>query len=372
MGARRTGIDGLFEELERVRGSAVKRCAPYVRALELLPEALAGPAARFLAAAWERRTFHVYWERPLLLLAALRHDAMKEGEGHPLFAGFAAPAPRADAVTVDALRAALDGTRERLFDALAERSLQTNDTSRAVAWLWPAALAGLSNGARPLALVDVGASAGLNLVADALPAIWTDEAGAPLEVAKGVAAVTRLGLDPAPLDATRLEDAEWIRACIWPTDAERLARLELALAAYRLALRRPDAPVLAPVAATAVPARLDVLSAAERGALVLAYQTVMRDYLPPQERAEYAAGMRAWLSAQPPGQALWVELEAAGPEASPEEPAAIIAHVRPPAGAVKDLVLAGCGFHPTRIARRTGAVAELAALLAREPAAAQP
>jgi hypothetical protein len=368
----RSGIDGLFAELELQRARLATRSPPYERALALLPQVLRGPPGRFLDAAWADRIFHASWDRPLLLLAALRHDAMREGEAHPLFQGFAAPAPRAEAVTADALRAALDGKRERIFDALAHRGLQTNDTSRAVAWLWPAALAGLSHGARPVALVDVGASAGLNLVADLLPAIWTDDRGAPLEVANGIGAVTRLGLDPAPLDATKQDDADWIRACVWPDDGERLERLELALAIFRQAQTRPDAPVLSPVAAAAVPARLDVLSAAERGAVVLVYQTVVRDYLPPAERAEYEAGMRNWLATQPPGQALWVELESIGEEARLEDGAAIVAHVRAPGGEVRDLELARCGFHPTRIVPRPEAVAALTSLMARERAAAHP
>jgi hypothetical protein len=372
MGEPRTGTDGLFEELERLRARVEPRSPPYGRALSLLPQVLRGRPGRELAAAWSRRTFHAWWDRPLLLLATLRHDAMQEGEGHPLHAAFAAAVPRAEAVTASALSAALDGKRERTFAALATRGVQTNETSRAVAWLWPAALMGLSNGARPVALVDVGASAGLNLVADALPAIWTDERGEPLEVARGIGAVTRLGLDPSPLDATKEADADWIRACVWPADGERLARLEAALTAFRGAVTRTDAPVLAPVAASAVPARLDALSSAERGALVLAYQTVLRDYLSPAERAEYEAGMRDWLGTHPVGQALWVELEATDEEDGPDGGAAIVAHVRAPSGGVRDLELARCGFHPVRILRRPEAVAELAALAVRERAAAQP
>jgi hypothetical protein len=368
----RTGIDGLVEELERLRPTVAPRSPAYGRALAELPPVLAGPPGRYLAAAWSHRTFHAWWDRPLLLLAALRHEAMLEGAGHPLFAGFAASPPRAETITPAALAAALDGARERTYDTLARRAVQTNETSRAVAWLWPAAVAGLSNGARPVALVDVGASAGLNLIADVLPAIWTDERGAPLEVVRGIGAVARLGLDPSPLDAASEDDAGWLRACVWPGDGERLLRLEAALAAFALAYTRADAPMLAPVAATAVPARLVVLSAAEPGALVLAYQTVVRDYLAPLERAEYEAGMRDWLAAQPQGQALWVELEAAGDGAGDvDDGAEIVAHLRGPGG-VRNLVLARCGFHPTRIVRRHEAVAEVAALCARERAAAQP
>src|SRR5512138_2281934 len=306
----RVGIDGLDEELARERRAVEGRSAPYARALELLPGVLAGAEGRFVAAAWSERRFFAWYERPLLLLAALRHDVLAEGEPHALWPAFG-PEADEDAVDADALRAALAGGRDRVYDALARRSVQTNETTRAVAWLWPAALAGASAGGRPIAIADVGASAGLNLVADALPPIWTDEAGAAIEVARGVHAVSRLGLDPEPLDALAEEDARWLRACVWPGEREREARLLAALDAFRAARIRPDAPVLVPIAAANVPARLDLLSATARGALVLAFQTVMRDYLDPSDRAEYEAGMRAWLGTHAPGQALWVELEAA-------------------------------------------------------------
>jgi hypothetical protein len=256
----------------------------------------------------------------------------------------------------------------RVFDALAHRNVQTNETSRAVAWLWPAALAGASGGARPIALADVGASAGLNLVADDLPSIWTDDDGAPLEVARRVRTVARLGLDDAPLDAAREEDARWLRACVWPGEAEREERLLLAIEVFRAARIRPDAPVLLPIRATNVPARLDVLSAAESGALVIAYQTVVRDYLAPEERDEYVRGMRAWLATHPPGHAMWIELE--GLEGAGDPPAAIVAHVRGRRGDLESLVLGRCGYHPRRIQRSRQAEAELRELLAPEAHAA--
>lgn len=362
MRAARVGVEGLGEELARVRRAVEGRSAPYAQALELLPAVLEGAEGRFLAAAWEARRFHATYERPLLLLAAIRNDALAEGEGHPLWAALG-PEARADAVSEAALRAALAGGRDRVFDALARRGVQTNETSRAIAWRWPAALAGASGGARPIALADVGASAGLNLVADDLPAIWTDERGAPIEVATGVRAVARLGLDPEPLDALAEEDARWLRACVWPGERAREERLLAALAAFRAARIRPDAPVLVPVAAPNVPSRLDLLSAAEPGALVLATQTVMRDYLEPRDRAEYERGMREWLATHPPGAALWVELEAVDEEA---DAAALVTHVRAPGGALRALELGRTAMHPVRIRRDDGAEAELRALLARE------
>lgn len=371
----RTGMQGLAVDLERQVAAVERRSPTYARALRLLPEVLDGRAGRVLAAAWDGRTFHAPYERPLLLLAALRADARATGPEHPLWEAFAARAPRPEAVTVAALAEALDGTRDRVTDALAVRSVQTNDTSRAVAWLWPAALAGASGGARPLALADVGASAGLNLVADDLAPMWTLDDGSPVEVARGVRAVARLGLDPAPLDAAREEDAEWLRACVWPGDTARLERLEAALAAFRAARPRPDAPVLTPVAADHVPERLTLLAAHEPDALVLAYQAVVREYLPTRTRREYEAGMQSWVATQRPGHALWIELEgtAAARETDPARAAALTAHVRGPGGAPRTLELARTTYHPERLFPDRAAVAELRQLLRpREAASARP
>lgn len=358
----RTGTAGLAEDLEAERRLLESRCPPYARALELLPAVLEGAAGRVLAAAWERRRFFAFYDRPLLLLAALRADARAEGPGHPLFAAFAADPPDAGAVTPQALASALGPSRGRLNDALGRRTVQTNETSRAVAWLWPAALAGASGGARPVALADVGASAGLNLVADALPGPWRFADGSAVPVARGVHAAARLGLDSAPLDAARAEDADWLRACVWPGEREREERLEAALAAYAAARARPDAPVLLPIAAGSVPARLGVLSGSAQGTLVIAYQTLLRDYLSPAERADYLAGMRDWLATHPPGQALWVELEVAQ-DGDPTLSCVLAAHVREPGGELRTLALARCGPHPAVLAQDPAAVAELERVL---------
>lgn len=360
----RTGIVGLLEDLELQRRAVADRCPPYARALELLPPLVEGPIGRALGAAWEHRHFHASYDRPLLLLAALRLDARAEGPGHRLFEAFAVREPRAEAVTPAALTEALDPGRDRVYDAIIRRAVQTNETARAVAWLWPAALAGASGGRRPIALADVGASAGLNLVADALPAPWRFTDGTAVEVAHAVHAVARLGLDADPLDVTRGDDADWLRACVWPGEQDREDRLEAALRAFAAARPRPDGPVLLPILARNVPARLDLLSSTEREALVLAYQTLVRDYLPPDERAEYEGGMREWLATHPAGHALWVELEW-----SPDLPkdalgCRLVAHLRGRSGQVRDLTLASCGYHPRVLAPDPAAVAELVELLA--------
>ena len=364
----RIGIAGLDEELAQEQAMVRGRSAPYERALRLLPGVLAGAAGRFVEAAWEHRRFLAWYERPLLLLTSLRFDALTEGPSHPLFDGFAAFEPRAAAVTAEALCQALDGSHEAVFDALAHRVVHTDETSRAIAWLWPAALAGAGDAAHPLALADVGASAGLNLVADELPPVWIAADGGPLELARHARPVARLGLDPAPLDVFRVADARWLRALVWPGELARESALGVALAAFSEARVRPDAPVIVPVAPASVPARLDLLSAAERGALVLAYQTVLCDELEPAERAEYEAGMREWLGAHPPGRALWVELDTVEGALPEEPPCALVAHVRAPRGELRDLELARCGLHPLRLDVCRLAEEELRIFLACEPA----
>lgn len=366
----RTGVEGLADDLARERPNLEDRVPAYGRALALLPGVLAGAPGRYLGAAWAHRTFRAFEDRPLLLLAALRADARAEGPAHPLHRAFADAAPDPAAVTAAALAAALAPERERVYDALAHRSVAPADTRRAVAWRWPAALAGASQGARPVALAEVGASAGLDLVADALPAPWTFQDGRPVEVAERIHAVARLGLDPAPLDAAGQADADWLRACVFPGDAEAARRLEEALAAFRAARPRPDAPVLLPIGAPSVPARLDLLSAAEPGTLVLAFQTALRDHLDPDERIEYEAGMRNWIAAHPPGLTLWVELEAGPAGSAAPEAAVLVAHVRAPSGGLRSLPLARCAFEPLTLVAERGAAEELRTLL-RMPAAAE-
>jgi hypothetical protein len=70
---------------------------------------------------------------------------------------------------------------------------------------------------------------------------------------------------------------------------------------------------------------------------VLAYQTVFVEYLPPEVRAAYEAGMRRW-SARP-GVA-WVELETG--EGGAPAPARIRVH-----RAGETAELGACEYHPT-------------------------
>jgi hypothetical protein len=120
---------------------------------------------------------------------------------------------------------------------LRTRATQTNEVGRC-ALLLPV-LAALP---QPLALLEVGASAGLCLCPDRYAYRYGDHvvgSGEPvLEcAATGVVppadlpeVVWRAGLDLNPLDVTDPADLAWLEALIWPEHAHRRARLHAALA----------------------------------------------------------------------------------------------------------------------------------------------
>lgn len=125
----------LGEDLASQRDFVRSRSPAYGRLLELLEAELNRGLEARLAEAWRGRRFGAFYERPLLLLSALR-----EGEGHPLWRGIAGPESDPSGFDAAAVAAALAPERAHLWSTLAGRHLQTNEPSRAVAWLWPAGL----------------------------------------------------------------------------------------------------------------------------------------------------------------------------------------------------------------------------------------
>ncbi len=124
-------------------------------------------------------------------------------------------------------------------ELVATRLPQTNEVGRAS--LLVAGLAELPRG--PRAHLDIGASAGLNLILDRLA--YSDGRGVlgaselVLEctvrpegrrLASELPVITsRLGLDANPLDLTNADDARWLEACVWPDQADRFVRLQQAI-----------------------------------------------------------------------------------------------------------------------------------------------
>jgi hypothetical protein len=346
------GVDGFLADVTWIRDQFRQGVPSYFKLLGYVQAMLAAPQSSLLVAlerAWRHRTFYVAYDRPLLLLAALRADALIEGPSHPLHRAIGADPPLSEELSPEDVELALAPERTQLFATLATRWVQTNETLRSIAWRWPAFLAGCEGGAKPLALVDLGASAGLNLVAERLPAVWTDPSGAPIPAVSAVRAVVRLGLDARPVDLTDRENVNWMRACLWPGDRGRLERLEAALRIFRNAQRERPAPVLEQADVGGFASRLARLAMEHEDAFLLAYQTVFREYLAPAVRDVHLASMHAWLGSIAPGRALWMELETAATDAKGASPVAITAHVRAADGDVRVLEIARTSHHPREV-----------------------
>lgn len=126
---------------------------------------------------------------------------------------------------------------------IATRSTQTNEVGRCALYL--PALGSIADEMGELSLVDVGASAGLNLLLDHYEYRFEPggTVGAPSSVVlvagtRGEppmptpfpAIAVRLGIDRSPVDLSNASSARWLLACLWPDQAERVERLRAAIA----------------------------------------------------------------------------------------------------------------------------------------------
>ena len=129
---------------------------------------------------------------------------------------------------------------------------QTNEVGRAAALIGGLLHLVADNDDRPLRLVEIGASAGLNLRADRFrveladgrsvgpagsPVVLRDPWQGPLPPLRPrLVVVERLGCDVAPLDPATTEGRLRLTSYVWPDQLERLDRLRGAL---QLAARGP-------------------------------------------------------------------------------------------------------------------------------------
>jgi hypothetical protein len=174
---------------------------------------------------------------------------------------------------------------------------QTNEVGRAAA-LIGGLLHLTAEASMPVRLVEVGASAGLNLRADLFhvsgdsgrygdprsPVVlrhgW--QGGEPPDVP--IEVIERIGGDLAPIDPTTEDGQRTLTAYVWPDQADRLARLRGALA---VALRVP-ADLRAESATQTVRG-----SELEPGTWTVLWHSIFRQYLNEAQRAELADGVAA-------------------------------------------------------------------------------
>lgn len=243
--------------------------------------------------------------------------------------GVPAPGPYAG------LRDALLGDDGTIRQTILTRSTQTNEVGR-LATLTPA-FAAIAGG-EPLALVEVGASAGLCLYPDRYSYEWATEAG-PVTAGEGprlhceVAGpfperVTpprvdwRAGIDLNPLSVADDDAMAWLANLVWPEQDDRRERLRVAVE-----VARADPPaLLAGDLLTELPAVVDQAAAAGR---VVVFHSAVIAYLEAPDRERFhqmmtglvAADRCHWVSNE--GRNVLPGVTATGP-AAPDELAAFV------------------------------------------------
>jgi len=216
---------------------------------------------------------------PNMIFAAVQY-LLLAGAEHPLAAHYPAVsgAERPLEPAFSLFRAFCLEHRDAIVTLLRERRTQTNVIQRCICLL-PAFAAVSAEVERPLALFEVGPSAGLNLnwdryrysypgAAGAAPTLWGDPGSAVSLTTerRGTAALSdlppaipvasRLGVDLNPIDPADEDAVRWLRALIWPEHVERHERL---LAALEIARQAPP-PLVSGDAVEVVPARVAEVS----------------------------------------------------------------------------------------------------------------
>jgi hypothetical protein len=264
---------------------------------------------------------------PLASALALRlmgavHRLVLEGRA-PALARFY-PSAGGDAAASDAWPAFVAVLREQrdvVCDLLA-RGVQTNEVGRSAALLGGFLRTARETG-MPLALVELGASAGLNLRwdrfrYDAQGWAWGD-ASSPVRLACDftgrlpprdvvVCVVARDGCDARPIDATSDEGALTLQSYLW---ADQRDRLTLLRAAIEMARRTPANVVAGDAAAWIAPR----LAAREPGTATVVYHSIFWQYMSHDGRAAVKAAIdEAGASAPADRPLAWLRLEPAGRE----------------------------------------------------------
>lgn len=228
--------------------------------------------------------------QPNLLFAAARHLL-----GQP--------------ASLETLRSLAGDRGQELAGLMLTRRTQTNEPARCATML--PLLASLP---QPLALIEVGASAGLTLLPDrysydyaghrvagtdpAAPVLGCEPRG-PVPLPDRVPQVAwRAGLDLNPLDVTSDSDADWLECLVWPDEDGRSGRLHAAIAAAR---RDPPAVYQGDLL-TGVPA---LARQAPPDATLVIFHSAVLAYVDPAGRRQFADAVRGlgavWISNEGPG-----------------------------------------------------------------------
>ncbi|MER5183331.1 DUF2332 domain-containing protein [Streptomyces sp. NPDC002896] len=197
---------------------------------------------------------------------------------------------------------------DRVRATMMQRRTQTNEPARC-ATLLPL-LAALP---QPIALIEVGASAGLCLYPDRYQYRYDDRpplgpADSPVSLACQTAGPVpfperlptvawRAGIDLNPLDVRDEEDVHWLECLIWPEQTHRLNRLRNAV---RVAQAEPAHLVRGDLNQSV----RELVSRVPQGATPVVFHSAVLAYLPAEAREAFTRTMRSlpghWISNEAP------------------------------------------------------------------------
>lgn len=213
-------------KISGVAGSVAARyqgfAAREARGVSNTYETWANSVARDAAVLTRLEELPVPKQQPNLVFAAARHHGARS--------------------SYESFRSVLSNRWADVRRTVLSRSTQTNEAARCAVLLpYLAALP------QPLALIEVGASAGLCLLPDRYsyrypggaaldpvdgrsPVLLTAELGAGVPAPSQLPQIAwRVGIDLAPIDVTDPEACSWLETLIWPEHQERRERLRRAL-----------------------------------------------------------------------------------------------------------------------------------------------
>jgi hypothetical protein len=233
------------------------------------------------------------WDVPLRLFAAVHYLVLSGA------------APDALSGRFEDFAAALAEHEHELQARIEMHGVQTNEVQRCT-MLLPTFLAAAAATGLPLELIELGPSAGLNLLVDRYRYRYTNGSYGPADALLELTVEERLGrvpaallerelvvrrrrgIDLAPVDATAADGYLLLRSFVWPGLDERVARLDAAVETLR---RTPERPELIAGDYTAVLPTL--LADRPADALTVVFETFSTIYLPEAAARQLAEALEA-------------------------------------------------------------------------------
>ncbi len=189
---------------------------------------------------------------PNLFLGAV-HLLLLKGVRHPLSAFYPSitTAPAKPDFVYPYFRSFVLEHREEIRRTISTRLVQTNEVGRCAVLLPAFELVAREAKGRPLALVDVGASAGLTLLWDRYGYSYGDglrrgDPESPVLIECSLRGKnrpvlpesfprvgSRVGVDLNPVDLNDRESVMWLRALVWPEHQKRVKQLQASIEVVR-------------------------------------------------------------------------------------------------------------------------------------------